>query len=380
MNSHFKEIQNLPVFTIINDNESLAEICWQAEQKQVVALDTEFVRIRTLYPQLGLIQMYDGNQVSLIDPKGITDFSPFIALLKNTQVLKVLHACFEDLEVFQHHFQQLPTPLMDTQVMAYFLGFPQSTGFATLVEHYFSLKLDKNASRTDWLARPLSEKQLNYAAADVWYLLPLYQKMQPLLAQTPYLNAAQFDCQLIAEKHLIEKDPEDAYKNIGNAHLLSDVALMRLKFLAKWRYKEAVRRDLALNFVVKAENLWKVAKYNPKNTSDLLELGLNEKEVRFHGKKMLQLLEQANRKSPEHYPEPPYYLAMESGYKNTLKQLQSELKKLAPEDLAAEVIASKRSLEQLMKWVWTGKNTKKLPDLLLNWRKPFGEKLLKFCD
>lgn len=112
MNSQQKEIKNKPHFQVITSDLALAEICYSAQQKAVIALDTEFVRIKTLYPQLGLIQLYDGERVSLIDPTTIQDFSPFIALLANTAVLKVLHACSEDLEVFQHSFNQLPTPML----------------------------------------------------------------------------------------------------------------------------------------------------------------------------------------------------------------------------------------------------------------------------
>ena len=98
--------------------------------KKAVALDTEFIRIRTFYPQLGLIQLFDGQTVSLIDPQKIQDFSAFCHLLADEQVTKVLHACSEDLEVFQHRFQQLPTPMIDTQIMAGFLGLGASIGFA----------------------------------------------------------------------------------------------------------------------------------------------------------------------------------------------------------------------------------------------------------
>ena len=198
MISQPKECQNPPHFKLITEDSTLAEVCAFAKQQSAVALDTEFVRTRTLYPQLGLVQLYAGDEVALIDPTTIQDFSPFIALLADDHVTKVLHACGEDLEVFQHTFQQLPQPMCDTQVMANFLGFANSPGFATLVQHYFQIEIDKGASRTDWLARPLSDTQLRYAAADVWYLLPLYQQMQAQLAQTEWQSAVKNECELNA--------------------------------------------------------------------------------------------------------------------------------------------------------------------------------------
>ncbi|MDP9501119.1 ribonuclease D [Bisgaard Taxon 45] len=378
MNSQIKEIKNKPHFQVITSDLALAEICHTAQQKTVIALDTEFVRIKTLYPQLGLIQLYDGEQVSLIDPTTIQDFSPFIALLANTAVLKVLHACSEDLDVFQHSFNQLPTPMLDTQVMANFLGFPNSTGLATLVQHYFHIEIDKGASRTDWLARPLSDTQLVYAAADVWYLLPLYLRMQEALAQTRWQVAAQQDCEALLLKREQYKDPELAYLNIPNAWRLAPSELMCLKLLAKWRQEEAMKRDLALNFVVRSEHLWQVAKHNPKHTSELLALGLSHHEVRIHGKKILHLIGQVKRFDEADYPAPIVRIADDPRYKKALKGLQQKLKSLAPPDLAAEVIASKRGLESLIKWCWLdNQDPAQLPDLLVGWRREFGLVLLE---
>lgn len=382
-----KEIQNPPHFQLVQDNQTLVQICQQAQQKSAVALDTEFVRIRSYYPKLGLIQLYDGEQVSLIDPNEISDFSPFVALLADKNVEKILHACYEDLEVFQHYFKHLPTPMFDTQIMANFLGFPNSTGLATLIQHYFALEMDKGASRTDWLARPLSETQLHYAAADVWYLLPLYQKMQEELTKTPWqgqssaLSAVQFDCELLLEKQLKGKSAEKAYLSIPNARRLSSQELMRLKLLAKWRQEEAIKRDLALNFVVRAENLWLIAKNNPKHTSELLDLGISAQEVRIHGKKMLQIIDQMKRVDESEYPKEIALLSDDPRYKSTIKALQQRLKEITPEHLTPETIASKRSLESLLKWVWLKEKTPhKLPELMRGWRASFGEQLLEILN
>ena len=289
----------------------------------------------------------------------------------------MLHACGEDLEVFQHTFQQLPQPMCDTQVMANFLGFANSPGFATLVQQYFQIEIDKGASRTDWLARPLSDTQLRYAAADVWYLLPLYQQMQAQLAQTEWQSAVKNECEFLLNKRAHSgKDPDTAYFAIPNAWKLNSLELVRLKILAKWRTQEAMKRDLALNFVVRSENLWAVAKYNPKSTSALLELGLSTSEVRIHGKKLLQLLEQVKRIDPKDYPPMIQRLTDDPRYKTALKALQQKLKEITPKNLPQELIASRRSLENLMKWHWLNATKEDLPELLQGWRKPFGDALL----
>ena len=374
-----KECQNPPCFSLINSNYALAEVCQSAREQSVVALDTEFVRVSSYFPKLGLIQLYDGERVSLIDPLSITDFSPFVALLSDQNVLKILHACSEDLLVFLQEFNQLPQPIMDTQIMARFLGLGTSAGLAKLVRQYLNVDVDKGATRTNWMKRPLSESQLHYAAGDVWYLLPLYHRLQQELAAGPWLNAVLADCALALTKtkKLQAYDAETAYLDIPNAWKLNPLELARLKILAKWRQEVAITRDLALSYVVKSEHLWKVAKYNPRNTSEMLEMGLTNNEVRVRGKKILQLLAQARRISPYDYPKRIVRIVDDARYKKAMRLLQEKAYELTPQGLTLEILASKRSLEELLKWVWLYNEPQdKLPDLLLGWRREIGLQLL----
>ena len=374
-----KECQNPPHFTVITDNTALLEICNLAQQQSAVALDTEFMRVSTYFPKLGLIQLYDGERVSLIDPLAITDFSPFVALLSNPKVLKILHSCSEDLLVFLQKFDQLPRPMIDTQIMARFLGLGTSAGLAKLAQQYLNVEIDKGATRTNWIKRPLSDIQLQYAAGDVWYLLPLYHILEKELAKTPWEQAVRDDCELALSKthKLQERDSEKAYLDIPNAWKLNPLELSRLSILAQWRQNVAIERDLALSYIVKSDNLWKVAKNNPRNTSEMLEMGLTENEVRVRGKKILQLLSQARRISSNDYPKPIERISEDPRYKKTIRLLQEKVNSLMPEGLTPEIVASKRTLEELIKWVWKYDCSQdKLPELLIGWRKPIGEKLV----
>ncbi|WP_150539751.1 ribonuclease D [Actinobacillus vicugnae] len=358
----------------VDTNQKLADVCQKAGQKSAVALDTEFIRTRTYYPKVGLIQLFDGEQVSLIDPTTIDDFSAFIDLLANQQVVKVLHACSEDLEVFQHRFKQLPTPLADTQIMSGFAGVGGAMGFAKLVAHYLQIELDKGASRTDWLARPLTEEQLQYAAADVWYLLPIYQRLVVDLDGTRWQNAVAEECLALLEKRQKLPNSAKAYKEISNAWRLTPAELAVLQVVAKWRQEEAEKRDLALNFVVKEQSLLEIAKIQPKHTSQLLEF-MHPNEVRIHGKKLLLLVEQGKNMAVEDYPAPISRLVDEPGYKHSLKLLQQKLAEIRPLDLAPELLASKRQLNQLFSWSIHGRDPAKLPELLKGWRAEFGQQL-----
>ena len=374
-----KECQNPPHFRVITDNAALLEICNLAQMKSAVALDTEFMRVSTYFPKLGLIQLYDGERVSLVDPLAITDFSPFVALLSNPKVLKILHSCSEDLLVFLQEFDQLPRPMIDTQIMARFLGLGTSAGLAKLAQQYLNVEIDKGATRTNWIKRPLSDIQLQYAAGDVWYLLPLYHILEKELAKTPWEQAVRDDCELVLAKthKLQERDSEKAYLDIPNAWKLNPLELSRLRVLAQWRQNVAIERDLALSYIVKSDNLWKVAKNNPRNISEMLEMGLTENEVRVRGKKILQLLAQARRISSNDYPKPIERISEDPRYKKTIRLLQEKVNSLTPAGLSPEIVASKRTLDELIKWVWKYDCSQdKLPELLIGWRKPIGEKLV----
>lgn len=363
-------------YQIIQQDAQLKQLCEQARHYLVVALDTEFERVRSYYAKLGLIQLYFGADVALIDPLTITDWQPFIALLADANVLKILHASGEDIEIFHQQFQQIPTPMLDTQIMANFLGFPQSAGFALLAQHYLQVELDKKASRTDWLKRPLSERQLNYAAADVYYLLPIYQKMAAAMASSEWKTAIQQECELFAQKRCRQISPEKAYLDIGNAWRLNRKALNNLKFLAKWRFQEGIKRNIALNFIVSSEGLVQMAIHEPVHTAQLLDLGLHPMEIKRYGKKLLLLLEQAKRVPSEQYPDLIENISERPHYKKYLNLLHKELKAMLQNKVPLQLVASKKALHQFLKWYWLGQSKQKLPDLLCGWRAVYGEKLL----
>lgn len=206
-----------------------------------------------------------------------------------------------------------------------------------------------------------------------------YHILEKELAKTPWEQAVRDDCELaLAKTHkLQERDSEKAYLDIPNAWKLNPFELSRLRILAQWRQNVAIERDLALSYIVKSDNLWKVAKNNPRNTSEMLEMGLTENEVRVRGKKILQLLAQVRRVSPNDYPKPIERISEDPRYKKTIRLLQEKVNSLTPAGLSPEIVASKRTLDELIKWVWKYDCSQdKLPELLIGWRKPIGEKLV----
>lgn len=354
---------------MIETDDALASLCEAVRACPAIALDTEFVRTRTYYPQLGLIQLFDGTNVALIDPLGISDWSPLKAVLRDTGITKFLHAGSEDLEVFLNAFGELPAPLIDTQILAAFCGRPLSWGFASMVEEYMGVALDKSESRTDWLARPLSERQCEYAAADVWYLLPIAKKLMIETEAAGWLPAALNECRLMQQRRQEIQAPEEAWRDITNAWQLRTRQLACLQLLADWRLRKARERDMAVNFVVREENLWAVARYMPGSLGELDSLGLSGSEIRFHGKTLISLVAKAQALPEEALPEPLLNLMDMPGYRKAFKAIKALVAEVsAAHHVSGELLASRRQINQLLNWHWKLKPQNGQPELISGWR------------
>ncbi|MDO3852160.1 ribonuclease D [Salmonella enterica] len=356
-------------YQMIETDDALASLCEAVRACPAIALDTEFVRTRTYYPQLGLIQLFDGANVALIDPLGISDWSPLKAVLRDTGITKFLHAGSEDLEVFLNAFGELPEPLIDTQILAAFCGRPLSWGFAAMVEEYTGVALDKSESRTDWLARPLSERQCEYAAADVWYLLPIAKKLMIETEAAGWLPAALDECRLMQQRRQEIQVPEEAWRDITNAWQLRTRQLACLQLLADWRLRKARERDMAVNFFVREENLWAVARYMPGSLGELDSLGLSGSEIRFHGKTLISLVAKAQALPEEALPEPLLNLMDMPGYRKAFKAIKALVAEVsASHHVSGELLASRRQINQLLNWHWKLKPQNGQPELISGWR------------
>ncbi|MBK0031623.1 ribonuclease D [Erwinia sp. S43] len=354
---------------MITSNEALAEICQRARQVSALALDTEFVRTRTYYPRLGLIQLFDGETISLIDPLTIGDWKPFRDLLQDREIVKFLHAGSEDLEVFLHEFGELPDPMIDTQILAAFSGRPLSCGFATIVESFTGIALDKSESRTDWMARPLTEKQCQYAAADVFYLLPIAHKLMAETETAGQMAAALDECRLLCQRRTTQLDPQDAYREITNAWQLRPRQLAALRLMAAWRLETAREKDMAVNFVVREENLWKIARYLPGSLGELEHLGVPGQEIRFHGRALLAMVAKAEALDESELPEPVANLIDHPRYKSVFKAIKALVASAAEQHgVSQELLASRRQINQLLSWSWQLKPRDRKPELIDGWR------------
>lgn len=361
-------------FELVTTQDALDAFCASASAQPVLFLDTEFVRTRTLKPRLGLLQAYDGHTVVLVDPLADVNLDGFWALLSNQAITKVLHSCSEDLEVFKCYAKCQPQPLFDTQVAAAFLGDGPSLGYAALAKKLIDVEIDKGESRTNWMARPLSDKQLDYAAKDVLYLKPLYEKLKARLEAQGVYDYVTAEGALAVAKRGQSKSTEDIYLDIKGSWRLAPSELAILREVASWRQREAERRDLALNFVVKEANLITIARNKPKNLNQLRQLpGILPQEVRYHGNAILKNVQLGIELTAEELPQKIVRLVDFPGYKKAYKQLRSTIEQTAEQiNIPAEAIASKRQVNQLLSYMWKldeqDRETAFKPDLLQGWR------------
>lgn len=361
-------------YQLITQSQQLAEFCQQASRVQAIAVDTEFVRTRTLYPQLGLIQIYDGTDLVLVDTLAVSDMSPLIALLSNPDVLKVMHACSEDMEAFISQLQVVPSPVFDSQFAACLLGLGNNLGYAALVEKQLGVQLDKGESRTDWLARPLREQQLVYAANDVDYLLQLYPELARQCQAKGCFDWVLQDSAQLAVKKQHSLPPEFAYLAIKNNWKLQGRNLYALKLLASWRLQMARSKDAALNFVVREQNLVEVAMRLPDQKGGLYAISsMTPIEIRKHGQKLLELVQQAKQAPVECYPPRVLRLVDFATYKKVSSRIREHCLALAGQyTIPVEILASKKQVGQLLKWLWLDQDETRasglLPDLLVSWR------------
>jgi ribonuclease D len=339
-------------------------------RQPVLALDTEFVRTRTYYARLGLIQVGDESGVRLIDAVAIPTLEPFEPILRAPAIERVLHSCGEDLGAFLHHFGVLPASVFDTQVAASLVGLGFSLSYQALVGQVLEVSLAKEETRSDWTARPLTEAQLEYAARDVTYLLPLHAHLLERLRELGRESWAREECARLLDPARYEVVPEEAFRRVRGAGGLDRRGLALLQALCEWREEEARRSDVARPFVVRDEALLELARRRPRRYGDLRDVGsLPPRERRRYGRALLEAIERVARVPEGELPRPVPRAPRVERASELVKGLQALVASRARElGVAPEMLAHKRMLERLVREV-AGRGSRELPPELEGWRR-----------
>jgi ribonuclease D len=340
---------DLPIH-LITDSADLATATAAWARVPALAIDTEFVRERTFFQRLGLVQVCDGSAIWLVDPVAVPDLEALSAVLRNPAVVKVVHSASEDIEVCFHRLQVAPAPLFDTQVAAGLAGLAPSLGYGKLVTELLGVELVKAETRTDWMARPLSEAQLAYAAEDVLYLLPLYQRLRDTLIEKNRLEWALEDSAALLDPARFSDDAERAYLRLKAAPQLTRQQLGLAQALAAWREREARGRDIPRSFLLRDDLLVSLARRPPK---DLRELKARPSYDHRAGSRYagdwLEVLQQAADRPEADLPEAIWSPPSDVASRKAEDALRQRVRKRAEElGVAPEVLAPRRVISALL--------------------------------
>lgn len=268
----------------LSTHAELAQFCELASAAKVIAVDTEFLRERTYFPKLCLVQVAAGDHIAAIDPILIEDLSPLAALLEDPSVTKVFHACGQDLEVLLDGMGVVCAPVFDTQLAAAFLGLRQQVSYASLVESYCGVRLAKAESLTDWSRRPLDPEQLTYAEDDVRYLPGIYERMMAELVEKDRLSWVAPEMDALCDLSRIRRDPRESYLRLRRAGSLTRRQLAVAREVCAWREESAARRDLPRKWVASDEVIVEVCKRAPTTLDRLRRIRgtdqIGEREAR----------------------------------------------------------------------------------------------------
>ncbi|OUR79960.1 ribonuclease D [Marinomonas sp. 42_23_T18] len=354
----------------VDSDAELAKWCAHFATLPVIAIDTEFIRRTTFYPITGLIQISDGVSAVLIDPLAITHWQDMIALMTNQNVIKVFHACSEDLEVFDRLLGVIPTPFYDTQVAEAYVSGRWSLSYVKLIMAYRNIEIAKDETRSDWLKRPLTDAQKRYAALDVAYLIDVYHRQLKTLNEKNMLAWALEDCDAITHQYRLNTNAEINWSNVKSAWRLSPKSLTLLRLLFIWRDKTARAEDVPKGQVIKDRTLWAIAKLFPDSHNTLSRTEeMTGRQHRLYGEHILKTVNMVNELSPDEYQ-----LSLELPLPSQAGELSKAIKAFVTDKakvlgIAPEAALKKKQLDPLVRHLFLGEALNLIPPTMTGWRK-----------
>ncbi len=336
--------------SMITDTKTLTALCQKWRDADYLTVDTEFLRDKTYYAKLCLIQVSDGDQAFAIDSlaPGI-DLTPFYELM-NGGPLKVFHACRQDLEIFFQAAGAVPHPIFDTQIAAMVCGFGESVGYETLVGRLLNERIDKTTRFTDWSRRPLNKRQLDYALSDVIYLRPIYDHLLGQLKKRNRLSWIEEEMAVLSSPDTYQIDPKEVWKRI-KSRIRKPRAIALLQRLAEWRELKAQQRNVPRNRIVRDDALIEIASNPPRNIRSFSQMRMVPKgfaNSAFAGE-ILHLIEEIETLSKEELPKIPAFKPTAAEKPGTVLELLRVLLKIRcqVEEVAPKLIANSSDLEAI---------------------------------
>ena len=329
----------------LSTQDQLEDFCRQIEGEKVIAVDTEFLREKTYYPKLCLVQVGAAELTAAIDPLLIEDLTPLAKIFEDASVTKVLHACGQDLEVILDGMGCVCAPVFDTQLAAAFLGMRQQVSYGSLVEAYCGVRLPKAESLTDWSRRPLDPEQLAYAEDDVRYLPGIYDRMVSDLARQDRLSWVRPEMDALCDPSRIKRDPSEAFLRLRRSGSLTRRQLAVAREVCAWREGVAAERAVPRKWVASDEVVVEVCKRTPGSLDRLRRIRGTEQISERDGKRLLAAVARGVACPAEECPKVTKHLRPSSETEGVIDLMYAVLRLVSEKSgVATQLIATRDDL------------------------------------
>lgn len=338
---------------LITDQTALEDFCSSLKACEFITVDTEFLREKTYYPKLCLIQIGDPEgRAAAIDPlaEGI-DLAPVYDLLSDEKILKIFHAARQDLEIFYKLTGKVVHPFFDTQIAAMVCGYGDSIGYESLVRNITGGKLDKSVQYTNWSHRPLSDKQIDYALGDVTHLVDIYKQLSSELGKRGRVEWVFEEEAVLEDPTTYDVDVNEMWRKVKVKSPKPQV-LAVLRGLAAWREKRAQKKDLPKSWVLRDETLADMAAQAPRDAKSLKKIRNYPADLVDHkiGRQLLEIIDEALKTDPSTWPEVKRSKPPSARVQAIVEILKLLLKLQSSEhEVASKLIASSSDLEAIAK-------------------------------
>lgn len=336
---------------IIQTTKKLQAFCADVAEQDWLAFDTEFIRETTYYPTLCLIQIANDERTACVDTLAVGDLSAINKLIYSNSIIKVFHAASQDLEIFFNLYGDIPTPIFDTQIAASALGYGEQVSYAHLVNEICGVTLDKSLSRTAWDRRPLSNKEIQYAANDVKYLAEIYHHLKKELETNKRSHWIEDECQRLSNIEKYNIDSNELWKSVKGVGKLASHQLIVLKLLAAWRDQQAIEENKPRQWVIHDKSLRALAIEQPTNTSALQAIKeLTHQQFTQYADSLIGSINKAQQ-IPEHqWPNANQTMPLNREQRKLLKHAQQFIRNRAEElNIAPNLLATRSVVEKLIR-------------------------------
>ena len=337
---------------LIKTNKELEEACKKLNKAKFITIDTEFIREKTYWSQLCLIQVCSGELEFIIDPlEEDIDLKPFIKILNKKSILKVFHSGRQDIEIFFKISGKIPSPIFDTQIAAMVCGFGDSVGYEKLVDKLLKKKIDKSSRFSNWAKRPLTNKQLNYAIGDVTHLFEIYPILNDALKEKKRTRWLDEELKILTSENTYNTDPELAYKRLKIRGY--DLKTRGVTFqLAKWREERAQNNNIPRGRVIRDDIIYELSSMKPKSINEIMGLRSFSNGLRLKENVINEIQEQiliGLSLKEENLPKLPEKRKLPHGTNSRVSLLKILLNSISEEnEVAQKLIASTQDLEDLI--------------------------------